>query len=59
MKTLKSAHVKFEDSKYNYSTSVNGSLTDSEINSYFVGKWFNLGHIEDNMQFCIDCIVTG
>lgn len=56
---LKSAHVKFEDPKYNYSTSVNGKLTDSEIKSYFIGKWFNLGHIEDNMQLCIDCIVTG
>ena len=60
MKRLKTAHVKFEDSKYNYSTSVNGSLTDSEIKDYFVGEWFNLGHADnDNIQLCIDCIVTG
>ena len=58
MANLKAAHVKFKDSKYNYSTSVNGNLTENEIKGYFVGKWFNLGHIEDNMQKCIDCEVT-
>lgn len=54
---LKAAHVKFKDSKYNYVTSVNGKLSDEEIIKYFKNKWFNLGHIEDDMQKCIDCEV--
>lgn len=32
-------------------TSMNGSLETA--NSYFVGQWFNLGSIEDNMQQCV------
>ena len=57
MSNLKTAHVKFTDSKYNYSTSVNGKLNDAEIIKYFKNKWFNLGNIEDDMQKCIDCVV--
>jgi len=57
MSNLKTAHVKFTDSKYNYSTSVNGKLNDAEIIKYFKNKWFNLGHIKDDMQKCIDCVV--
>lgn len=54
---LKSASVQFADSKYNYFTSVNGKLSDEDIVKYFKNKWFNLGHIEDDMQKCIDCTV--
>jgi len=54
---FKTAHVRFADPKYNYSTSVNGKLTDEEIISYFKDKWFNLGHLEDDMQKCVDCVV--
>ena len=54
---FKKANVIFEDSKYNYSTSVNGSLSDTEIINYFKNKWFNMGDHEDDMQKCIDCTV--
>jgi len=54
---LKAASVKFKDSRYNYVTSVNGKLSDEEIVAYFKDKWFNMGHIEDDMQKCIDCEV--
>lgn len=68
-KTKKTAEVLFEDSKYNYETSVNAKLTDEEIKAYFIGKKFNLGGIKydhntdteieyDNMQLCIGCNVT-
>lgn len=54
---LKTAYVKFNDWKYNYHTNVNGKLSDSEVKAYFVGKVFNLGAIDDNLQKCIDCAV--
>jgi hypothetical protein len=55
---FKTAHVKFKDSKYNYSTSVNGKLSDEEVVAYFKGKVFNLGHADrDDVQQCIDCEV--
>ena len=54
---LKTAYVKFEDHDLNYHTNVNGSLSDSEIKAYFVGKFFNLGTDSDNMQKCTDCAV--
>lgn len=64
--SLKTAHVKFKDDKYNYSTSVNGSIGDEELSSYFVGKSFNMGGIRyvnreeteiDDMQECIECVI--
>ena len=54
---FKKANVIFEDSTYNYSTSVNGSISDTEIINYFKNKWFNMGNTEDDMQKCIDCTV--
>ena len=55
---FKTAHVKFKNPKYNYSTSVNGKLTDEEVIAYFKGKAFNLGTpTRDNLQICVDCIV--
>jgi len=57
MSNLKIAYVKFDNEKYNYSTSVNGRLKDEDIIFYFKGQFFNLGHIKDNMQKCIDCII--
>ena len=50
---MKTAHIIFDDPKYNYSTSVNGR--DAEIKDYFIGTWFNLGSVKDNMQKCIGC----
>jgi len=58
MSNLKKANVFFADSKYNYSTSVNGKLSDEEIIKYFKGNVFNLGHADkDNVQECTDCTV--
>ena len=54
---FKAAYVKFADPAYNYSTSVNGKLSDAEIIKYFKGQVFNLGHLEDDLQVCIDCEV--
>jgi len=54
---FKTAVVKFNDSKYNYRTSVNGKLSDEEVISYFKNKWFNMGNVEDDMQKCIECEV--
>jgi len=51
MKTVK---VIFEDPKYNYYTTVNGSNTDEEIKKYFVGTDFNVGvYPVENIQKCI------
>ena len=63
---MKSAHVIFKDSKYNYFTSVNSQQTSEQIERYFEGTQFNLGgmgydhrkdcEIEtDNPQTCIKC----
>lgn len=55
---LKTAEVLFENSKYNYKTSVNGQLSEEEIKAYFEGKTFNLGNGEsDDLQKCIKCNV--
>ena len=40
---LRSVKVIFKDSKYNYSTSING--TNEEIERYFVGALLNMGGI--------------
>ena len=56
---MRTAHVKFTDERYNYSTSING--TDDSIRAYFLGQWFNFGdtdaHPRDNMQRCIDVVI--
>lgn len=54
---FKKANVFFKDPNYNYSTSVNGKLSDEEIVAYFKGKTFNLGLLDDDLQKCIDCTV--
>lgn len=46
-------HVCFQQKQYNYTTSVNPDSTDQELKDYFVGKQFNLGQVEDNLQTCI------
>jgi len=59
MKTnWKGVLVKFEDSKYNYKTSVNANRDDESIIKYFVGQIFNLGNVEDNCQKCIEIEIT-
>ena len=58
MAQFKTAHVKFSDTKYNYATSINPNLSDEQIKAYFMGTWFNLGNVGDNMQKCIGCEVS-
>lgn len=61
---LKTAHVQFQNKKYDYKTSVNGQCSDEEIKAYFVGQCLNMGGIDfvngketevDNLQQCIKC----
>jgi hypothetical protein len=49
-------HVKFEDSSYNYSTSVSAQTDEESARKYFVGTIFNLGHLKDDLQTCIDIV---
>lgn len=56
---MKTVTVKFNDSKYNYTTSVNGSQTDEQIQRYFIGKHFNMGVFpEENFQCCVTVVIN-
>lgn len=51
---MKNVTVIFKDSKYNYSTSVDGSQTNEQIQRYFIGKYFNFGTDEnEDFHLCI------
>lgn len=52
---MKAIKVIFQNDKYNYFTDVNPKVTQKDIESYFIGKKFNLGvfPVED-MQECIN-----
>ena len=55
---FKTANIWFTDSKYNYKTRVNSTLSDEEIIKYFKGKIFNLGQGDkDDLQKCIECTI--
>lgn len=55
---LKTAHVQFKDSKYNYYTSVNGKLSNGQIKDYFLNTVFNVGvYPSEIMRKCIKCEV--
>lgn len=54
---MKTVHVRMAEEQYNYTTSVNGKLTESEIRAYFVGQTFNFGAEDDKLVKCIDVIV--
>jgi hypothetical protein len=56
---MQTVHVKMADEKYNYTTSVNSKLTESEIRAYFVGATFNVGTVEDQLVKCIDVAIVG
>ena len=45
--------VKFEDSKYNYFTSVNPKVSTEAVERYFVNKKFDVGTSTENFQKCI------
>ena len=50
---MKTVTVMFEDTKYNYVTSVGANVSFQEAKDYFLGQWFNLAVGEqDNMQQC-------
>jgi len=54
-KSLGMVVVKFANPKYNYSTSVSGSITEKEARDYFVGKSFNVAEYpKENFQKVID-----
>ena len=55
---FKKANISFKDSRNNYSTTVNGKLSDEEIIKYFKYQLLNLGNVRDNVQICIDCTVS-
>ena len=56
---LKTAKVIFTESKHDYSTSVNGKLSDQQIKDYFINTVFDVGmYPVENMQKCIDCKVS-
>lgn len=51
---LRTVKVLFKDSRYNYSTSVNGSVSERETFEYFVGTQFNPDHKDGEvLQTCI------
>lgn len=43
--------VIFEDGDFLYTT-INGSKED--VRSYYIGKFFNCGAVEDDMKKCVD-----
>lgn len=54
-KTMNLVKVKFNNPKYNYSTSVSSDVTESEARKYFVGKMFDVGvYPKENMQKAVD-----
>lgn len=55
MANFKTAHVKFDDASYNYSRSVNGNQTDTQIETFFLFKAINMGTPnEDDVQICTE-----
>ena len=58
MKILRSATITYSDGSV-ISTSLSGGLTDKKIREYFkIGKPFNIGNVEDNMQTVVKCDIT-
>ena len=50
---MKTANVTYSNGD-SIVTSING--TDEEIKAYFrVGRWFNIGSVDDNMQTVVTC----
>ena len=53
---MNTVQVMFADRRWNYSTSVSGTL--EECRAYFVGQWLNIGsYPEDIMQQCVDIAI--
>ena len=59
MSNFKTVLVQFENASNNYFTSVNGKLSDEEIQRYFIGKRFDLGiYPNEDLQMCIGCTIV-
>ncbi len=54
-KSFSLVKVKFANPEYNYETSINGDVTESDARKYFVGEMFDVGvYPKENMQKAID-----
>lgn len=52
-KARKMVKVKFKNSKYNYTTSVNPQSSDEELEAYFVGNILNVGlYPDETLAIC-------
>jgi len=55
---MRSAKVTYSDGTV-INTSLAANLTDKEINEYFkIGKQFNIGNVNDNLQTVVQCEIT-
>jgi NOL1/NOP2/fmu family ribosome biogenesis protein len=52
-KNLNTVHVKFVDSKYDYSTNVSFYITEESAREYFKGRQFELG--DDKGYYMVTC----
>ncbi len=51
---MKSASIKFKDSKFNYETSISMQTTTASLKEYFEGQYFDMGVFpNEDMQQCI------
>lgn len=51
---MKKVEVLFRNSKYDFITSVDDEITNTQIHNYYVHNVFNFGIDKDNLQECID-----
>lgn len=55
---MRSAKITYSDGTV-INTSLAANLTDKEINEYFkIGKVFNIGNVNDNLQTVVNCEIT-
>jgi hypothetical protein len=56
--TMRSAKITYSDGTV-INTSLAANLTDKEINEYFkIGRQFNIGNVNDNLQTVVNCEIT-
>lgn len=59
MNNFKTALVQFSNNSHNYFTSVNGKLSDVEIQNYFIGKRFDMGiYPNEDLQISTGCTIV-
>ncbi len=55
MAKFKHVKVTFENNDY-IETSINGQMSDEQIKDYYaIGKTFNIGNVDDNLQKVVSC----